>query len=117
MKDSIHIAELELMAHIGVPDEERLHPQRLTISATLFPHKGFADLHDAIENTVDYFLVCQTIKALAAHKPRKLIETLAQEIAQTLLAEFPLESVSLELRKFILPDTAHVAVRITRPCA
>ena len=45
---------------------------------------------------------------------RALIETLAEEIAAELLARFPLQAVELELRKFILPDTAFVAVRIRR---
>lgn len=114
MEESIHIQELELDAYIGVPDEERATPQRLTVSLTLQPSKGLAGLRDSIENTVDYFLVCQRTKALAAERPRKLIETLAEEIAQSLLAEFALSAVSVELRKFILPDTAYVAVRISR---
>lgn len=32
----IHISQLELMAFIGVPDQERAQPQRLTISLTLW---------------------------------------------------------------------------------
>jgi dihydroneopterin aldolase len=43
-----------------------------------------------------------------------LIETLAEEIAGLLLERFPLRAVEVELRKFILTDTAYVAVRIRR---
>ncbi len=114
MPDIIHIADLELSAEIGVPDAERAHPQRLTVHLTLEPRYGFGDLKDQIENTVDYFQVTRAVQALARSRPRKLIETLAEEIAAELLASFALREVQVELRKYILPDTAHVAVRIRR---
>ena len=115
MPDTIHIADLELSAEIGVPDAERTHPQRLTVNLTLEPRYGFEHLNDEIENTVDYFQVARAVQALARSRPRKLIETLAEEIAAELLKSFPLREVQVELRKYILPDTAHVAVRIRRP--
>lgn len=115
MPDTIHIADLELSAEIGVPDAERTHPQRLTVNLTLEPRYGFEHLNDEIENTVDYFQVARAVQALARSRPRKLIETLAEEIAAELLKSFALREVQVELRKYILPDTAHVAVRIRRP--
>jgi dihydroneopterin aldolase len=115
MPDTIHIADLELSSEIGVPDVERTHPQRLTVNLTLEPRYGFEHLNDEIENTVDYFQVARLVQALARSRPRKLIETLAEEIAAELLKSFPLREVQVELRKYILPDTAHVAVRIRRP--
>jgi dihydroneopterin aldolase len=115
MPDTIHIADLELSAEIGVPDAERTHPQRLTVNITLEPRYGFEHLNDEIENTVDYFQAARLVQALARSRPRKLIETLAEEIAAELLKSFPLREVQVELRKYILPDTAHVAVRIRRP--
>jgi dihydroneopterin aldolase len=39
--DEIHVRELELSAHIGVPDEERATPQRLTVSIVMWPIVGF----------------------------------------------------------------------------
>ncbi len=114
MPDTIHIADLELSAEIGVPDAERAQPQRLTVHLTLEPRYGFEDLNDQIENTVDYFQVTRAVQALARSRPRKLIETLAEEIAAELLGAFALREVQVELRKYILPDTAHVAVRIRR---
>jgi 7,8-dihydroneopterin aldolase/epimerase/oxygenase len=114
MADHIHIERLELTAQIGVPDAERAAPQRLTVSLTLEPARGFAALGDDLAKTVDYFAVCEAVKALAAARPRKLIETLAEEIAALVLARFAVRAVEVELRKFILPDTAHVAVRVQR---
>lgn len=114
MPDAILIEALELSAHIGVPDEERGAPQRLTVSLRIEPRRGFAALGDEIANTVDYFAVCQAIKALALTRPRRLIETLAEEIVALVLREFAVAAIEVELRKFILADTAFVAVKLRR---
>lgn len=113
--DQIHIRNLEVFAPIGVPDEERQTPQRLTVSLVMEPKLDFWAMNDQIENTIDYAAVCEAIKKIAAQRPRKLIETLAEEIASTLLADFPIWHLTLELHKYIIPETEYVAVRIDRP--
>lgn len=114
MPDLIHIEQLELLARLGVPDDERATPQRLALNLMLEPANDFRALDDRIENTVDYFVVAQTVQQLAAARPRHLLETLAEEIAQEVLTRFAVRAVEVELRKFILPDTAFVAVRLKR---
>ncbi|MFN2508842.1 MAG: dihydroneopterin aldolase [Chthoniobacterales bacterium] len=112
--DAIVIAELELTARIGVPDEERAKPQRLTVSLTLWPVAGFRDLDDRIARTVNYAEVCREVKALVARRTDKLLETLAEAVVLHLLESFPLARVRIELRKFVLPDVKHVAVVLER---
>ena len=114
MSDLILIDSLELSAQIGITAEERARPQRLTVTLQLQPLRNFNTLEDRIENTVDYFTVCAVVKELASHHPRNLLETLAKEIAEELLELFPLQAIEIELRKYILPDTAFVAVKIHR---
>ena len=112
--DQIRVEELELTAHIGVPDEERATPQRLTVSVTMWPQTGFRAMTDDLEETVNYAAVCREVKDLVAARRDKLIETLAEAMAARLLQAFPLRRVEIELRKFILPDVKHVAVRLVR---
>lgn len=114
MDDQILISNLELSSHIGITAGEREKSQRLTVSLMLHPKRDFSGLDDRIENTVDYAEVCTRTCALAALEPRHLIETLAEQIAQMLLADFPLNAVEIELRKYILPETEYVAVKIRR---
>ena len=114
MPDRILIDSLELSSFIGVPDTERATAQRLTVNLVLEPTLDFTALADAFENTVDYFRVCEEVKALSLARPRHLLETLAEDIAALLLARFALCAVEVELRKYILPDTAFVAVKIGR---
>ncbi len=112
--DVIYVAELELRARIGVPDEERAEAQRLTASLTLWPTTPFDDLRDEIENAVDYAKVVQEVQALAARRVDRLIETLAEAMAQHLLATFPIARVRVELRKFVLTEAKYAAVVVTR---
>jgi dihydroneopterin aldolase len=114
MADRILIEALELSSFVGVPEEERATPQRLTVSLVLEPIRDFRALEDRLENTVDYFTLTRFVQTLSLARPRKLIETLAEEIATELLARFPLRAVKVELRKFILSDTQHVAIRLRR---
>ena len=113
-KDEIHIVELELMAKVGVPEEERAQPQRLVANMVLQPARGFADLADDLTRTIDYAAVCESLKDVVAGRCDRLIETMAHEMAEHLLRHFQLRRVELELRKFILPETRYVAVRVVR---
>jgi dihydroneopterin aldolase len=114
LRDVIHINCLEVASRIGVTDDERREPQRLSVSITLDPKYGLGRLADRIERTVDYFDVAQYAKRIAGERPRNLIETLAEDLADALLDNYPLREVTIEVRKFVLPDSAFVAVRITR---
>ncbi|MBC8126071.1 MAG: dihydroneopterin aldolase [Gloeobacteraceae cyanobacterium ES-bin-144] len=112
--DTIEIRRLKVCTHIGVPDEERAEAQTLWISVRMIPSQGFAGLADDIARTIDYHAVTLEIQDNAAARPRHLIETLAVEIADHLLANHPLQSVSITIEKHILPDTECVAVHLTR---
>lgn len=112
MRDQIIIRGLRFQTKIGVPDEERASHQELRAHLTLtvesFP-KG-----DEIDETIDYKAVADEITALAGERERKLIETLAQDIAAYVLEKFSVRKVRVELEKRILPDTDWVGVVIER---
>ena len=112
--DAIHIEQLELSAHIGVPDEERGRSQRLTVCLTMWPIGGFDDLGDELANTINYAAVAHTVREFVATRHDKLIETLATGIAGQLLADYAIRAVRVELRKYVIPASDHVAVVITR---
>jgi dihydroneopterin aldolase len=114
MRDEIRIEELEIMARVGVPDDEHAQPQRLTVSLVLQPPVNFGDLNDDLSRTTDYAAVCEELRRFVSNRQDKLIETLAHEMAEHVLRNFRLARVELELRKFILPETRHVAARVTR---
>ncbi len=112
--DAIEIRRLRVATFIGVPDEERAAEQTLWVTVRMVPARGFAELDDEVSRTVNYHAVSLEIEALAAARPRKLIETLAVEIAGQLMAGHPLSRVSVTVEKKILPQTDFVAVHVER---
>ena len=112
--DTIEIRRLRVSTHIGVPDEERTTAQTLWLTVRMVPGQGFDGLADNLSRTIDYHAVALEIQALAASKPRRLLETLAVETANLLLENHPLQSVAVTIEKHILPDTECVAVHLVR---
>jgi FolB domain-containing protein len=110
----IHIEQLELFARVGVPESERATPQRLTANITLWPTRDLRDLNDDVARTVNYSAVREETKNFTAERSDKLIETLAYELAGHLLERFHVSKVTIELRKFVLPDAQYVAVTLSR---
>ena len=110
----IHIRQLELMAHIGVPDEERASPQRVAFNLTFWPTRGIRELGDDLTRAVNYASVCIEVEKFVGQRRDRLIETLADALAVHLLETFAIRRISIELRKYILPQVEFVSVTVTR---
>ena len=118
MTPTLSLVDLELLCHIGVPQEERAHPQKLLCTATVpVPNLKKAAQTDDIQDTLNYFNLSQLLRQTAQAKERKLIETLAHDLAQVTFQHFPSPWIEIELKKFILPETRHISfqTRFTRP--
>jgi dihydroneopterin aldolase len=114
MTDCITLCDLEVHYRVGVPDEERQKPQRLLLTVQVFRDFNAAIQTDSIDTTTNYFAISERLKRLGDHREWKLIEKLAGDIAALILAEFPCERVAVEVKKFIIPETRHVSVRLER---
>src|SRR6266446_10115415 len=114
LSDPIHIEQLEISTRIGVPEKERSTPQRLTVSITLWPKQDSRDLGDQIDKTVDYSAVAEAARNFVSDQSVNLIETLADRLATHLLGNFAVQTIRVELRKFVLQDAKYVSVTLTR---
>lgn len=114
MTDEIRITALRLTTYIGVPDEERAASQELEADVVMRVAGRFEEMKDDLGATIDYAAVAARLREVAAERPRRLIETLAAELAACVLGEFGAAGVTIDLRKRILPETDHVAVRVVR---
>ena len=112
--DEVHIEQLEVFTVIGVLEHERKGLQRLTVSISFWPYEHAQDLVDNIEKAVNYSAVAEETKRFAREQAVNLIETLAERLASHLLKSFPIQKVTIELRKFALQDAKYVSVTITR---
>ena len=112
--DEIHIEQLEVSTRVGVPEEERASPQRITVSISFWPSQQTRDLADNVNQTVDYSIVAEETKKFVKDQSTNLIETLADQLATHLLKTFRIQKIVVELRKFPLQDAKHVSVTATR---
>jgi dihydroneopterin aldolase len=113
-EDAIHVEQLEMFAHVGVPDHERDKPQRITVTVTAWPQASLHSLGDDIGSTINYSAIARLVRDVVDERRDKLIETLAERIAERLLRDLPVRRLRIELRKFVLPDAQFVSVTMIR---
>jgi dihydroneopterin aldolase len=97
---------------VGVTEQERATPQRLLLTVEMDVDFAAAARSDDLSQTIDYFAVSERIRQWGASKNWKLIERLAAEAAELILAEFNPSAVAVEVKKFVLADTAYVAASL-----
>ncbi|MCW5965647.1 MAG: dihydroneopterin aldolase [Bryobacterales bacterium] len=99
MSDQIHLLEARVPCRVGVPAEERAHPQELVLDVSLRTDLRAAAYSEKIEETVDYSQVLDLVHFVAGAREWVLIESLAEAICGAILRQFPVASVRLLLRK------------------
>ncbi len=97
--DIIHIRRLEIFANHGVIPEENTLGQKFIISADLYKDLRKAGRTDDVSATVHYGQAAVLIKQISEKSVFKLIEKLAEEIADALLKKFPIEKVKVTIEK------------------
>lgn len=111
--DCIRISGLETEAWIGVTDAERARPQKLVLDAVL--EGNLSGLNDDIARTTDYAKAASWLRVECARREVCLLETLAEDLIAGLFRNFSLvNAATLEIRKFVVPSTRSVSVRIRR---
>lgn len=99
---SIHLHNIILFAHHGIYEEEKILGNRFELNITI-KHSPARLPVKHLEDTVDYIAVYELVKKRMS-LPTALLETVATEIAQEILANFSLaEEVFLSIRKLHPP--------------
>ena len=112
---TLFIRSLPIDCIIGIHPFERASRQRLLVSLTLSADFGPAAEQDEIEHALDYTALAARIEGFARNGRFKLIETLAERLADELF-EAPIENLELEVVKpAALEQTREVGVRTVRP--
>ena len=115
--DEIHIEQLEVSSVIGVSEHEQKTPQRLTINISFRPFRQTRDMEDKIGHTINYAIVAEETQRFVHDQAVNLIETLADGLAAHLLKKFPIQKITVEIRKFPLEHAKYVSARVTRRAA
>lgn len=111
---AIEINGLKVQSKVGVTDAERSSPQEISFDIRMIPKRSIFGIDDCIGNTIDYFEVSESVKNLSMDGEWKLIETLAEKVIDRLFVAYPLSEVRVIVRKYVLSDTDHVSVSLSR---
>jgi FolB domain-containing protein len=112
--DTISIVDLEVHYQVGVTEVERSQAQRLLVSIEMGLNFQRAAASDSLSDTIDYFSICQRVKRFGDGSHWELIETLAIDLAAMVLSAFAPLQVTVEVKKFAIPEARHVSVRTTK---
>jgi 7,8-dihydroneopterin aldolase/epimerase/oxygenase len=106
----IRIEELEVYYCVGVTDEERAQPQRLLLTVDMTFDFTVAAIGDRLTKTIDYFAVTQRLLKYGEGRSWKLIEKVSADVAGIVMNEFHPQGVTVEVKKFAIPQARHVSV-------
>jgi len=113
--DRVFLRGLTAECIIGFIDWERRVRQTVVIDLEVPVDCRRAAATDEVADTVDYKKVAKRVLAFIEASEFKLVETLAHRLAMTLLEEFGLEWVRLEVNKpGAIRSSRDVGVRIER---
>ena len=116
--DSINIYNLEVYAYHGVLPEETTLGQKFIVSATIYSDTHVAGHSDELADSINYASICSHITNYMTKHTFKLIEAVAENLANDLLLTYSgIYAITLEIKKPQAPiglplDT--VSVKITR---
>ena len=106
----IKIVDLEVFYCVGVSDEERATPQRLLVTVDISFDFSVAAVSDRITKTIDYFELTQKLLSFGELRSWKLLEKLAANMADFVISEYKPQQVTVEVKKFAIPQAHHVSV-------
>ena len=110
----ISIVDLEVSLNVGVSDEERATPQRLLLTVEMEYDFSSAAISDHVSKSIDYFVVAQHLLKFGEGRSWKLIEKVANEVADEVLSEFHPDAVGVEVKKFVVPQARYVSVSLMK---
>jgi dihydroneopterin aldolase len=99
MNDRIFLRDLRIETVIGIYDWERGIRQTVSFDFEFPADIRMAAQTDDIAHTLDYKSVAKSVISFVEASHYGLVETLAQEVARLLLAEFGLPWVKIALNK------------------
>ena len=91
------IYQIEFDARVGVTEEERSSPQKISVNLELTG--AINTLADDLNETIDYDTICRKLIKVCQDKPVCLIETFAEKIVQMVFEDPRVDSVWVRVKK------------------
>ena len=106
--DRIVLHAMRFAGRHGVRDEERALPQPIEVDVELRYDLRPAGASDALAETVDYGRVFELCREIVEERSFRLLEAIAQHVADAILAQTAVEAVTVRVRKLRVPVRGHV---------
>lgn len=118
MTDRIMLDGMRFYGYHGVNPEERTLGQPYIVNLTAELDLRPAGQSDRLEDTVSYSHIYRAVQSIVEGEPRNLLEAVAETIAAQVLADFPVDAVTVTVKKPNPPvrgsSIRHSAVQIRR---
>lgn len=119
MPDRIILRGAQFHGKHGVSPEERVVGGRIIVDVVIEYDLTRAGLSDHIDDTISYSSVFKKVRHLVEDTQSELLESLARKIVDALFEEFPMDAVTVYVRKQPPPirgivESAGVEIHRTR---
>ena len=105
MADRIELTGLRVRGHHGVFEHERRDGQDFVVDVVLWTDFTAAAASDDLADTVDYGELALLVRDVVSGEPRDLVETVASEIADRVMARTSVHAVEVTVHKPQAPIT------------
>ena len=97
--DRIVLEGMRFYGFHGVNPEERVLGQEYLVDLAVEMDLSRAGISDRLEDTISYAHIYRAVRDVMEGEPLNLLEAAAQSIADKLLTDFPVDSVSVRVKK------------------
>lgn len=97
--DTIFLTDLRVETIVGIWDWERKIRQTVSIDLEMGADIRRAAASDDIEDTLNYKKVAKRVQQFVSESEFQLVETMAEKIAETVLAEFEVPWIQVRVNK------------------
>ncbi len=116
--DTISLEGMVFYGYHGAQEEERRLGQRFVVDVELVTDTRKAGKSDRLEDTLDYGEAFKAVRSVMEGPGKRLIEALAESVAEALFAALPVKAVRVRVEKPGVPIRgsilAQTAVEIFR---
>lgn len=118
MADRLYVNDIRAYGYTGALPEEQVLGQWFAVDLILWLDLSPAGASDRLADTYNYCEAVQTVQQIIQNRKFALIETLAETIAQSILASPVIQQVQVRLTKLTPPIpnfSGSITVELTRP--
>lgn len=114
-KRRVFVEALELVGSVGVYELERRYEQRIIVTLELVVSDGYDGYSDELDRVYDYDRAIGAIRTTVEGSHFNLLETLAERIAETCLADDRVLEARVRIAKpDVLPACRAVGIEVSR---